>query len=40
MCLGIPGKILEIEEDENLERLGNEYGLYLKTTKMFIPRIF
>jgi protein-S-isoprenylcysteine O-methyltransferase Ste14 len=29
-----------VEEDENLERFGNEYSLYIKTSKMFIPCLF
>jgi protein-S-isoprenylcysteine O-methyltransferase Ste14 len=28
------------EEDENLAQMGNEYSLYIKTTKKFIPHIY
>jgi protein-S-isoprenylcysteine O-methyltransferase Ste14 len=28
------------DEDESLEKLGNEYSLYIKTTKKFIPRLY
>jgi protein-S-isoprenylcysteine O-methyltransferase Ste14 len=27
----------KIEEDENIDRFGEEYRAYMETTKMFIP---
>ena len=40
MLVGFVFLTAKIEEDENIERFGEEYLYYIKTTKMFIPHLF
>jgi len=30
----------KVEETENLQKFGDDYAAYMKTTKMFIPLLF